>query len=183
MKYDNINYEVCYRNIKYPRIELTTGVPLLILPHRYDPKELIERHQRWISKKLAFIEKCKLEAEEVELSSRSEGEFKKLVLRFVEIRSKELGVIIKKVAFRKMKTKWASYSSAGNITINKLMRFLPDYLVDYIVFHEVLHARERKHGENFKRMIAQEFPEFQNYEQELFVYWFKCQNNSGLENK
>lgn len=40
-----------------------------------------------------------------------------------------------------MKTKWASFSPKNNLTINKLMKYLPDDLIEYVIFHEISHLR------------------------------------------
>jgi len=42
-----------------------------------------------------------------------------------------------------MKTKWASYSQKGNLTINALLKYLPERLVRYVVFHEMIHSIEK----------------------------------------
>jgi len=52
-----------------------------------------------------------------------------------------------------MKTKWASHSRNSNLTINTLMKYLPEDLIHYITYHEIAHAIERKHNENFWDII------------------------------
>ncbi|RKZ21050.1 hypothetical protein DRQ20_04670 [bacterium] len=165
--------EVRYRNIKYPRIELRTGKVILILPHGKNPEEVLERHKKWIERKLGFIEECKKEAEGKEPVERSEEEFRTLVLSLVEEFSRELGVKVNKVFFRRMSTRWASCSRKGNLTINRLARFLPSHLIEYIVFHELAHLIERRHTDAFWRVVSRKFPSYPSLERELFAYWFK----------
>ena len=71
-----------------------------------------------------------------------------------------------------MKTKWASCSKKRNLTINTLMKFLPDYLIEYIIFHEIAHLKERKHNENFWKIVSRKFKNYEEMEKELFIYWF-----------
>jgi len=53
----NISYEVKYRNVKYPRLELKTGKLVVILPQDFeDEKELLLKKIDWISKKKKIID-------------------------------------------------------------------------------------------------------------------------------
>ena len=53
-----------------------------------------------------------------------------------------------RIYFREMKTKWASHSQNNNLTINTRLKYLPEDLISYIVYHETAHNLERKHNEN-----------------------------------
>jgi len=59
-----------------------------------------------------------------------------------------------------MKTKWASHSSNNNLTINTLLKYLPNDIIEYIVYHEIAHAIERKHNEKFWNLIAKKFQDY-----------------------
>ena len=159
--------------MKYPRIEFKTGGLLFILPYGYDHKQLWDKHRRWIQNKIEFVEECLQKASNKAIAKRSETEFKELVHALVEGASKGLGVQLHEIYFRKMKTKWASCSSKGNLTINRLMRYLPDYLISYIIFHEMVHLKEKRHNGKFWDIISKKFKNYQELEKDLFVYWFK----------
>jgi hypothetical protein len=107
------------------------------------------------------------------LVRRSEEEFKNLILSFVKDASKELGKGLNKVYFRTMRTKWASCSSKRNLTINRLMRFLPEPVLRYVIFHEIVHLKDKKHNDRFWKRISKKFEDYQELEKDLFVYWFK----------
>jgi len=168
----NIEYRVVYRRIKYPRLEFKTGMLTLILPEETDPKEILERHMNWILEKANFINKTLEESKNVILHERGIEDLKRLIESLVDEYSHELGVSIKKIFFRRMKTKWASCSPKRNLTINTLMRYLPDDLIRYIVFHEMVHLIERRHNERFWRLISSKFSKYEEMEKNLFVYWF-----------
>jgi len=53
-----------------------------------------------------------------------------------------------------MKTKWGSYSTKGNLTINTLLKHLPNKLIEYVVLHEMTHSQERKHNKRFWRIVS-----------------------------
>jgi hypothetical protein len=83
-----------------------------------------------------------------------------------------------------MKTKWASHSKNNNLTINTLLKFLPEDLISYIVYHEIAHNIERKHNETFWNLINRKHLDYQTQEKKLLTYWFliqRTQANHPLE--
>lgn len=172
----NISYRVSHRDVKYPRLEFKTGRLLLVLPYGCKPESLLEKHKSWILKKIEFIEECLKHASNKEVVERTEREFKDLIYSFVKRTSRELGSKLNKIYFRTMKTKWASLSGKRNLTINKLMKDLPEHLLNYIIFHEIVHLKEKKHNDKFWKRISRKFDNYQDLEKDLFVYWFQVAN-------
>jgi hypothetical protein len=173
MELHNIPHKTSYRKIKYPRIELTTGELHLILPQNFQSEEIFQKHKKWILKKMEFIEECLKESSKKDLVQREEDEYKGLVLTMIIQAANELNVRINNVYFKAMKTKWASFSANKNVVINKLARYLPDYLLEYIVFHEITHIKQKRHNEKFWGFVSKKFANFPNLEKDLFIYWFK----------
>lgn len=175
MELDKLIYTVSYRNIKYPRIEFTTGSMLLILPHGYNPQDILNKHKGWILKKSSFIEQCLKDSSNKTLIPRTDEEFRKLVHHYIRDGSEVLKVNIRDVYFRRMRTKWASISSHKNITMNSLMKQLPENLIRYVVFHELIHVIERRHNKRFFSILSEEFDKHKLQDHELSLYWFKLQ--------
>src|ERR1700756_5654396 len=121
MEIHNILYKVSYRNVKHPRMEFKTGELLFVLPLGCNPEVLLEKHRDWIIRKITFIKECLKDSLDKDIDERTNKEFKNLVYSIVEKYSRELGVELNNVYFRKMKTKWASCSSKRNLTVNVLM--------------------------------------------------------------
>jgi predicted metal-dependent hydrolase len=71
-----------------------------------------------------------------------------------------------------MNSKWGSLSSKKNLTFNYLLALLPDFLVKYVVYHEMIHLKVRPHNEGFWKLISTKFKYHQRYEKDLLVYWF-----------
>ncbi len=169
-----IPYIVKYRNIKYPRLEFRTGELVLVLPHNgHNPEEIIKKHRKWIEGKLKFISDHIGRSSKLKLKQRSVEELRSAVSEFVEEHAEMLCVNVNRIYIRKMKSKWASCSVRKNITINSLMRYLPDSLIRYIVYHEMAHIIERKHTRRFWRAIEREYKNYSEYEKDLFFYWFR----------
>ncbi len=173
-KIRQIPYSVTYRNIKYPRLEFRTGELVLVLPHNgHNPEEIIEKHRKWIEGKIKFISDHLKRSAKVRVENRSIKELQSLINGYVEEHSNTLNVNVNRIYIRKMKTKWASCSRKRNITVNALLRHLPDNLIRYVLYHEMVHIIEWAHNERFWKIIEDEYTNHNKYESELFVYWFR----------
>jgi len=173
MELKRIPHKISYRKVKYSRLEFVTGELHIILPYGADPEDVYRRHRRWIKKKFDFIEECKRIGAERDLVKRTTQEFKESVHTYTGEASKELNVSVKRIGFRKMKTKWASCNSRGNITINTVMKDMPRELTDYVVYHEVAHLKQMRHNDKFWGIIAKKFPRYKELEKELSIYWYR----------
>ena len=146
---------------------------MLVLPKGTDPVEIFHRHKKWVMEKIKFIDECRKASTAKRLILREDEDFQGLVLQYIVKISQEINVRINRVIFRTLKTKWASISPKKNLTFNTMMRFLPDYLIEYIVFHEIAHLKHKHHNEKFWEMISSRFKNYQGLEKDLFIYWFK----------
>ena len=163
----DIEYETDYRDIKYPRLEFKTGKLLLVLPKNYkDENKLIEKHKEWIYKKSLIIDSAKKEVKNKKIRPRSEKEIKDLIINFVDKFSKEKNIGVNKIYFRKLKSKWGSCSQKRNLTFNIALRYLPDYLIRYVVFHEMTHLEEKNHNDRFWCLVAKKFKDYPQKERE-----------------
>jgi predicted metal-dependent hydrolase len=97
-----------------------------------------EQVQHFIKK--VVTEVCRIEARDY-LPARTQ----QLALQF--------GFTYQKVFIKNLKSKWGSCSSNGNINLNLSLMFLPDYLIDYIILHELAHTSEHNHGVGFWKLL------------------------------
>jgi len=123
-------------------------------------------------KRAQFIEQCLSDSLDREIVERSDVEFERLVRKLAEGVSGKLGVRPNQVYLRKMTSKWASCSTRRNLTINKLLKHVPNHLVEYVVCHELLHLKERRHNDRFWQFVSRSFRNYHELERDLFVYWF-----------
>jgi len=182
MALQDIPHKISYRNIKYPRIEFTSGKLHYILPPNYRQEEIFCKHKKWIQKKWQFIERCLKASEKKELIERSDDEFRGLVLSLIVKISEEMNVRVNQVYFKLLKTKWASLSSKKNIMVNKLARALPQQLIEYIVFHEIAHLKQKRHNERFWTIMEHRFRNYQELEKDLAIYWFRLASDTNATN-
>jgi len=139
-------------------------------------EKLIQKHKKWIYTKNLIIKTALEEAKNKKLNlTRTEKELKEFVHSIANNFARKYNFRINKIYFRKMKTKWGSYNKKGNLTINTLLKYLPDKLIEYIIFHEMAHSIERKHNERFWNIINKKFKDYETKEKNLLVYWFLVQ--------
>jgi hypothetical protein len=169
-----VNYQVHHRKVKYARLEIKNEeLHLIVPPGVKDYQKLINKHEEWIYRKLSRISMLKTEAMGKKLDfSRSDETFRKLVQHQVNKISQDMEVEVNRVSFRKMKTRWGSCSSAGNITINRRLAYLPESLIEYVVHHELCHLKIRNHNREYWDLISLKYPDYEKYENELSIYWF-----------
>lgn len=171
----HLPYTVSHRDVKHPRLEFRTGTLLVVLPHGQDEKRVMNKHRQWIDRKNQFIQDAITASASITLESRTREEFRILVLEIIRMYSHDLRQTPHRLFVRKMCTKWASCSKKGNLTINVLGRNLPDELVEYIVFHEMVHLTHPNHDAQFWKYIRKKFSNATEIERNLCTYWFQIQ--------
>lgn len=177
-----VAYEIVRRKVKYPRLEIKDDLLFIIVPENYnDTHELIKKHESWIYKKLTQIKKSKLESAKLKLNqNRSDEVFKDTVYLMVDDTSRKLNVDVNQVKFRRMKSRWGSCSSKGNVNFNYYLKYLPENLIEYIVHHELTHLLEMSHNKKFWNIISEKYPNYKEFEDELLIYWLKVKEHVGL---
>ena len=67
----------------------------------------------------------------------------------VEKLAKTYDLVYKKVKINNAKTRWGSCSSENNINLSLQLMRLPDYLIDYVILHELAHTKVKNHSTQF----------------------------------
>jgi predicted metal-dependent hydrolase len=81
--------------------------------------------------------------------------------------AERLDVEVGRVQVREMRTKWASCSSLGTVTLNRDLLRVPRELVDYVICHELLHLRIPGHGKGWQAMMGVHMPDWRERERRL----------------
>jgi predicted metal-dependent hydrolase len=92
-------------------------------------------------------------------------------------RTKELSAKMKlpfnKLFIRESKTKWGNCSKEKNISLNWKLIKAPDYVIDYIIIHELLHTVVMSHTHKFWTLLKSYYPDYKES-----IKWLEKYGNS-----
>lgn len=138
-------YRIENQKVEKPRIDVVQKIIQLEAGN--------ENHQKFIKQQLKNLLGRKL---------------KNIIEEYAEKKGLKPG----KVAIRQQKTKWGSCSGRKNISFNLKLVCLPEQIIRYIVLHEMLHLKNKKHTQLFWEEIGKEFPQYKEIEKNLLKQWF-----------
>ena len=79
----------------------------------------------------------------------------------------KLDIKTNRIQIMKMKNKWSSCSTKGNITLNSELTKLPKELAEYAILHELLHLIVPNHGKTFKALLSAYMPNWEELHNQL----------------
>ena len=79
----------------------------------------------------------------------------------------ETGSAAKQVTVRNQRSRWGSCSAGGTISLNWRLVQTPDFVRDYIIYHELMHLREMNHSDRFWRRVGEVCPNWRDAERWL----------------
>jgi predicted metal-dependent hydrolase len=85
--------------------------------------------------------------------------------------SLQSGLAYSRAVVRGQRTRWASCSGQGTISLNYKLLFLPSHLVGYILMHELCHTRHMNHAEKFWALVRGFEPACKDHDKELRKGW------------
>lgn len=105
-----------------------------------------------------------------QLQDHNKEGFKKIIQSIVKKFKNKRGVVGRISINNSMKKNWATCSSKHNLTFNPIMCYLPEHLIEYIVYHEMCHLSVPSHNTDFYNLIIEEYPDYEDYDLELASY-------------
>ena len=86
-----------------------------------------------------------------------ERAWRKEAKEYLPPRVKELAVEhnfnFKNVTIKNSKTRWGSCSFDNNINLSLHLMRLPNFLIDYVILHELVHTKIKNHSKDFWQML------------------------------
>ena len=77
------------------------------------------------------------------------------------------GEDVRHVTVRNQRSRWGSCSAGGTISLNWRLVQTPDFVRDYIVYHELMHLREMNHSARFWARVEEVCPGWREAERWL----------------
>ncbi|HVB05334.1 MAG TPA: YgjP-like metallopeptidase domain-containing protein [Acidimicrobiales bacterium] len=81
------------------------------------------------------------------------------------------GAEVQAVSVRAQRTRWASCSATGRVSLNRNLAFLPPPLVATVLLHELCHLEELNHSPRFWALLSAAVPELDLRRAELAAAW------------
>lgn len=76
----------------------------------------------------------------------------------------------KKIIILCQKTRWGSCSLNKNLSFNWKLMKAPNYVIDYIIIHELVHTKYLNHSKSYWKYLANIYPEYRNAEEWIKNY-------------
>lgn len=89
------------------------------------------------------------------------------ILEIAKKWQQKLNIKANRIQIMKMKRKWSSCSTRGNITISSELTKLPKELAEYVILHELLHLIVPNHGKTFKALLSAYMPNWEELHNKL----------------
>ena len=92
--------------------------------------------------------------------------FQEISIPLIE-QMKKYKVAPKSFAIKKMKTRWGSCSSKGNINLNLHLIKLPEQCIKEVILHELCHLVHFNHSKDFYALMTAEMPDWKVWKKEI----------------
>ncbi len=124
---------------------------------------IMVQKQKWILKQLAKV------VSREKLPKKPLHTLEYLQSR-VEYFSELMQLSYNKVRFKKMRSRWGSCSSKGNISLNTELLKVPKNCLDYVVVHELAHLKHMNHSKEFHALVDRYISDAKNVRKILKNY-------------
>lgn len=183
MKICEYNVEVRRTKRKSATIKITADMQIVVYVPLYVSDNEIERmvisKSKWIDEHMLKVqstidERSKLEKITFEQIKELAYQAVEYIPKRVKYYAEKENFVYNKITIKNLVSRWGSCSTKGNLNFNCLLMLTPDYVIDYIVVHELCHLREMNHSEKFWAEVEKIMPDYQRAE-----LWLK-QNGGNL---
>ncbi len=72
-----------------------------------------------------------------------------------------------RLRIKKMKTRWGSLSTKGNLSLNVELIKAPEECIEYLVVHELCHLEHHNHGQDYYRLLEELLPDWKERRKQL----------------
>lgn len=183
MKIGEYNVEVRRSKRKSAAIKITADMQIVVFVPLYVSNNEIERmvisKSKWIDEHMLKVqstidERSKLEKITFEQVKELADQAVEYIPKRVKYYAEKENFVYNKITIKNLVSRWGSCSTKGNLNFNCLLMLTPDYVIDYIVVHELCHLREMNHSEKFWAEVEKIMPDYRRAE-----LWLK-QNGGNL---
>lgn len=150
---------------------LYLGQPYCVSIHCYDAERRAralfdgEEFKVYINREFSKDERKKVIKEALRSLYKSMAD--KIVNERLLYYSKIIGVSYNDVRIKEQKTRWGSCSKKGNLNFNWKIIMAPQWVMDYVVIHELCHLKHLNHSKEYWAMVSCYMPDYNSARQWL----------------
>ncbi|MBN1783836.1 MAG: M48 family metallopeptidase [Alphaproteobacteria bacterium] len=93
------------------------------------------------------------EAFESRVRRFAKKEFERYALKRTRFYADLIDKTVQSVQVKAMRSRWGSCGSEGKIALAEQLAFAPDFVMDYVIAHEVAHLQEMNHSSRFWALV------------------------------
>jgi predicted metal-dependent hydrolase len=131
---------------------------------RREAAQFVEQQRAWVAGQLHRVasvrDRLPEDLPEEEQRSLRESARRELPARLLELAA-AVGLTVRRVSVRNQRHRWGSCSASGLICLNWRLVTMPDWVRDYVLYHELMHLKRMDHSPTFWRLVAQVCPNYQ----------------------
>lgn len=153
------------------------GSVVVVAPERMSMKTIegfIEQKCEWIRKQQEYFKEHVRRIEPVGVAQANYAACKARAKKYIRDRvvyfSKEFGFTYNKISVKDTKSQWGSCSRNKDLSFSYKLLFLPDYLADYIIVHELAHTVHMNHSARYWKEVERVMPDYKERVAELKKY-------------
>ncbi len=175
---ENIPYEIIRSSRKTIGLEISQEAQVIVrAPARMSLRDIeafVQERRGWIEKNRARQLERKRASASIDWKVKKQDTYAwamsdggELLLMKVRYYADLMGVHVKRVTIRDMKTRWGSCTSKGHISFSWKIFVMPERLADYLIIHELSHLRHMDHSSAFWAHVGMYCPEYKKIKKEF----------------
>ena len=131
-------------------------------------KKFVQTKEIWIKRTLNKVQQHLNSS--IKLNPVEKNNAKIYLIRRLEEIAQDNGFIYNKATIRNQKTRWGSCSGKNNLSLNIQLINLPHELIDYVIFHELVHTKVKNHSLVFWKKLDEFVGNAKSLNKELKQY-------------
>lgn len=126
--------------------------------------ELNDRYQARLSEPNAKARQVKKQLEKF-FKQKAEQVIHQRIMPFIE----QTALVPSRINIRQYRARWGSCTNRGELSFNYLLMMAPDWVVDYVIIHELCHLRYLNHSPAFWQLVEKYYPTYRDAQ-----HWLKA---------
>lgn len=171
-----VSYELKRSNrAKYMRLRVLPGGSVVVTAPASSSvcaiEKFVSEHGGWIeraTRRMAFFKPLPVSGHRAYLKYREEA--RSFITERVSYWNTFYNFTHGRIAVKNTRRIWGSCSRKGNFNFSYALLFLPRELSDYVIVHELCHAREHNHSKQFWQLVGKTIPHHAELRRELRRY-------------